>query len=368
MYLERQNQERPSARTADDLGELETVILRDDEATNFLRDQWSILYSLDVNAAPYLFHTWLKGWSHQLPLHSHPLIVLVMSGGSPVGALALVQEQLHAGEGAIRLLSTPYSESVGIVGPASDCMEVARAVSEALGELRREDNRVLVSDIPAASALARELASDENWSLHLVPYATVDLPLSFDSLSRETRRTHRRRLRKAEQLRESGHRLEFKRSRTTSQLLEAFEILAELDARQHSERPFSAGSWKSVLAECGSDLAFVATLELDDVPVAAELCLYREKRCYSVLAARDTDCHQFAAGHVLLRHLADDLADAGFLELDLGRTLPTGNQIGYKSQYGARWGHTIVAVTQPLEASASLRCAQNTVSEFLGAQ
>jgi CelD/BcsL family acetyltransferase involved in cellulose biosynthesis len=100
-----------------------------------------------------------------------------------------------------------------------------------------------------------------------------------------------------------------------------------------------------VLNRCGPGTAFIATLALDGEVVAAQLCLTRNRRAYSVVPAMHPNYKDLAPGHALLRHLAQDLTCAGYEHLDLGRTVP--GQHAYKNQYRPRWSETLCAVSTP---------------------
>ncbi|MEU9444471.1 GNAT family N-acetyltransferase [Streptomyces sp. NPDC048304] len=82
------------------------------------------------------------------------------------------------------------------------------------------------------------------------------------------------------------------RTRTGTELLAAFDALENLHYQRNAPRPATAEApdldlpWRQVLKECAG-VAFIATLMLDGHPVAAQLCLRRRDRVYSLITAMD---------------------------------------------------------------------------------
>ncbi|MFD5271555.1 GNAT family N-acetyltransferase [Streptomyces sp. NPDC058335] len=136
----------------------------------------------------------------------------------------------------------------------------------------------------------------------------------------------------------------------SNELLTAYAVLARLHARRWAgyappaSSPHTPGALhrSAVLERCGANMAFIATLAVDDEIVAAQLCLTRHR-----LFRRADHRPSFilAPGHALLRHLAQDLTTAGCEYLDLGRTVP--GQHAYKDEYRPRWSRTVSAVSAP---------------------
>ncbi|MEU6331470.1 GNAT family N-acetyltransferase [Streptomyces sp. NPDC047049] len=183
------------------------------------------------------------------------------------------------------------------------------------------------------------------WPYSSSPCARVALPLDLQSLSRSTRREHRRREHTWSRM-ATERDVRYRRTCGPGELLDAFQHLRRLhQARWAEQLPLpgiapSAGSlqWEPVLRNCPE--AFVATLAVDGDVLAAQLCLQGEETVYSVVPAMDPAHKHIAVGHALLRALIADLTSAGFRTLDLGRTV---NGQTYKSQYAPRWSRTLSA-------------------------
>ncbi|MFF1482126.1 GNAT family N-acetyltransferase [Streptomyces sp. NPDC058301] len=205
-------------------------------------------------------------------------------------------------------------------------------------------------DLPADSALAQHAQRRWNGPCTHTPYATVPLPLDLTTLSRSTCRDHQRRRRALHAL---GDRITYHRTHTTDQLLASYPVLEQLHHQRNADRPptgtLAAGPrlpWPAVLASC-APVAFVASLTLDGQPIAAQLCLHRGTRAYSLLAGMDPHHRALAPGHGLLSLLAEDLTAAGFTALDLGRTTADPGQHAYKAAYGATWRLSSSLSTHP---------------------
>ncbi|MFF8786860.1 GNAT family N-acetyltransferase [Streptomyces sp. NPDC015125] len=190
------------------------------------------------------------------------------------------------------------------------------------------------------------MSGEPAWRHTRARCAVVPLPLNLASLPKSARRQH---IRREQRVSARGHHVSYRRSQTTDQLLCAFQELEFLHVARRSgsdmSRGASSGSWAAVLQQCGSSVAFIASTTLDGTtPMAAQLCLYRDSRCYSVRPARHPGLSGLSPGHILLRRLAADAASNGFTALDLGRTVDSPAQIGYKDQYGPRWNFNLTFV------------------------
>jgi CelD/BcsL family acetyltransferase involved in cellulose biosynthesis len=266
--------------------------------------------------------------------------------------MMLVHEQ-GPGGGRIRPLSAPHAEYVRVVGPGAEQPAVTAALAGALDDLAEGGDRVVVSDLPVTSALGRHFAATPPWKHTEARCAVVPLPVDWAAMSRSTRKTHNRRQRAVDELIADGRRLVFRRSRSAEELRDGYRVLVDLHRRQWSpdlvlpdaDLRHTADTWEQVVGRCGPGLAFVATMELDGVAVAAQLCLYRDTRSFSLRPAMHPDHRSLSPGHALLRRLTDELTASGFTEFDLGRTLDSAGQTGYKSQYLARWTDTITATS-----------------------
>ncbi|MFJ5951428.1 GNAT family N-acetyltransferase [Streptomyces noursei] len=310
-------------------------------ALDFLARVWPGLAERDTAATVYQDPDWLLGWARHLPASCEPLIVAAMADQRPVAALALVREADRTGRTRISPLSWPACEQVRPVGESEE------AVSVLIRRLPGLADDVLVADLAADCLLARQAYNRWGSPHTQTLYATVPLPVDLASLSRSTRRDHTRRQRAVEAL---GDRIGYHRTRTASELAAAYEVLETLFRRRNAPRAPSAGAtdlalpWKQVLEHC-APLAFIATLTLDARPVAAQLCLRREDRVYSVIAAMDPTQRDLAPGHALLRRLCEDMTGEGYTTLDLGRTTAEDGQRSYKAAHGAVWttNHTYTA-------------------------
>ncbi|MGW2034698.1 GNAT family N-acetyltransferase [Streptomyces sp. NPDC001811] len=198
---------------------------------------------------------------------------------------------------------------------------------------------VLVADLAADSAPARQAYNRWGDPQTQTLYATVPLPVDLTSLSRSSRRDHTRRRKVMEAL---GDRIGYHRTRTASELLAAYDVLEVMFRRRNAPGAPTAGTadlalpWRQVLAHC-APIAFTATLTLDARPVAAQLCLRRGNRVHSLITAMDPAQRDLAPGHALLHRLCEDLTDDGCTLLDLGRTTAEDGQRAYKAAYGAVW-------------------------------
>ncbi|MFF9786328.1 GNAT family N-acetyltransferase [Streptomyces nigrescens] len=186
-----------------------------------------------------------------------------------------------------------------------------------------------------------------DWSHTTSRCAVVPLPLDVASLSKSLRRQHVQRERRVAA---AGHFVSFRRTRTTRELLDSHAMLETLyAARWAASTPVASAAatyaaWTEVLRRLGNEAAFIASAEINGTPIALQLCLYRGDRCYSVRPAMHPDMLHLSPGHLLLRRLIENLAADGFRALDLGRTVESTGQIGYKGQYGPSWGETVTSV------------------------
>jgi len=330
-------------------------------AMDYLTSQWRDLYHQDSEATPYQSPQWLAGWAEQLPYTATPVVLVAQAPtGRTLAALALARED-QGGTGAARMypLSAPIAEYVRPIGPHAEDSAIAGSFAFYLTLLAAEGERVEMTDVPTTSSLGHYLAqtcADGAWGHGTTECAEIRLPLDFQSMPRSSKRDHQRRQRTWSRLAD-GHRVVYHRTRHTKELLVAYGVLADLHERQRASEAllpgstFAAGSvqWRAVLERCAST-AFIATLAVDGVAIAAQLCLVRGRDAFAVVPAVDPGHRHLAPGHALLRHLAVDLASEGFQTLDLGRTAP--GQHAYKAQYRPRWNTTVSAVSTP-QASAA---------------
>lgn len=309
-------------------------------ARAFLRERWPDLYRHDPRASAWQSPAWVAGWCESLPADAEPC-VLVAEGpqGEELAALALVRALDDRHRTTVRPLSSPVTESVQAVGPASDAPPVALALAQGLHLLSRGSD-VVLSDVPLAGALGLRMAAQPGWQHSITQCASVRLPLDL------TKRQHRRRAQEWTALTES---VGYRRSRTDEELLADWRTLTLLHERQWTNPqygPEEERQLQEVVPLLGSGTAFVASLTLGGRVVAAQLCLYRDGRAHSLRPAMDLGLpRRLAPGHALLRHLAHDLHESGFFELDLGRTVRDPGQIDYKQQYQprTRWTATVTA-------------------------
>ncbi|WP_433573668.1 GNAT family N-acetyltransferase [Streptomyces sp. CA-251247] len=316
-------------------------------AHTFLTTRWAGLFQQDSLATPYQAPGWLSAHADQLPLTATLMILVAENDTGPRAALAVVRDRTAGGWLEVTPLSTPMAEYVRIVGPDAEDPAVAASLAEALTRL---DADVMLPDVPATSALGRYISS---WRHGLTRCARITLPVPYAAMSRSTRRDHRRRRRDWAALATRGHTIDYHRTQSAAELSDAYAALAHLHRRRWrasgpEHRVTAAdGRLRTVLERC-PESAFIATLSLDGKPVAAQLCLYRDRHAYSMLPAMDLDHEDLAPGHALLRHLTDDLTAAGFVSLDLGRTTCAPGQVAYKQQYAPIWSATVTAVRRTL--------------------
>ncbi|MGP3951155.1 GNAT family N-acetyltransferase [Streptomyces sp. 7N604] len=333
-------------------------VLRDRSALSFLEDRWPMLYRQDAMATPYQSPEWLAGWTEQMSPTATPLVMVADDSDGPVAALALVRDQSEGRE-QVRPLSSPHAEYIRAVGPGSEEHSVGAALAQCLRVLAREGDCVVMPDVPTDSCLGRHVAAQSGYDHTTARCAVIGLPVDFSAMSRATRKEHKRRERTWVGLAAGGHRVVYRRTRSTAELIGTYPVLSELYHRRWAGHvPLSevgaAGAdkqWQAVLERCGSGTAFIATLAVDEAVVAAQLCLYRHRRCYSVRPAMDPAYRELAPGHALLRRLTAELSGQGFISFDLGRTVEDAGQIAYKSQYLAEWKATLTAISRiPQEA------------------
>lgn len=242
----------------------------------FLETHWPMLYHQDKRATPYQSPGWLTGWAQQLPPTAVPVLLVVESLlGVPTAAIAMVRGACADGRATLRPLSAPYAEYVRPVGPDSEKPAAVAALVRLLTELARQGDCVL-PDIPADTCLGRHLASHGFWQHTSVRCASIPLPVDYASMSGATRKDHRRRARRWDELWAEGRAI-YHRTATTAELVDAYPLLDQLYQRRWNGADATTGGtaeekqWLSVLAHCGGDVAFIATLTLDDVLVAAQL-------------------------------------------------------------------------------------------------
>ncbi|MEU5583269.1 GNAT family N-acetyltransferase [Streptomyces huasconensis] len=333
-------------------------VLEGTAASAFMASSWADLYRQNSQATPYQSPSWLTGWAHQLPPSSRLVVALCEGPARQVlAAVPLVCDRAGARPRTVAL-SVPMGEYVRAVGPAAEDPQVAEAFVGYLEELTSDGQHVEMAGLPADGALARRLTSPGpayagRWHTTLTDCAEISLPLAYAEMSRSTRRDHKRRQRTWDELAQC-RKVTYRRTRDSDELLPAYAVLARLHARRWAGHAPPAGlphapgalHWPAVLERCGANMAFIATLAVDDEIVAAQLCLTRHRRAYSVVPAIDPLYKNLAPGHALLRHLAQDLTTAGYEYLDLGRTVP--GQHTYKDQYRPRWSKTVCATSAPM--------------------
>ncbi|MFI5702585.1 GNAT family N-acetyltransferase [Streptomyces xanthochromogenes] len=328
-------------------------------ALTFLAGPYTELYRADAAATAYQNPLWLSAWADTLPPHAQPLCLVVQcSDGTPAAALPLVHDTTTP-RPQVYPLSAPASDYVRATGPQADNPVVADAITRSLSQLARGGADVVISDVPAASGLGQALshtAEHGGGQPHLFKCAVLDLPVDVTTMSVSTRRDHRRRQRRWNDL-SSNHLVVYSRSRTTAEMRAAAPVLAQIHHKRWAGRPAQAGAAHPVTADgldallsrCGAENAFIATLAVDHAVVAAQLCLHDRRTCYSFVPAMDPAFRDLAPGHALLRNLIRDLHEHGFHALDLGRT--TEGQHAYKAQYQPHWTSTLTTVIQPAYAS-----------------
>ncbi|MFF2205652.1 GNAT family N-acetyltransferase [Streptomyces sp. NPDC058145] len=305
------------------------------QALDFLARRWAALTEQDAQATAYQDPGWLLAWARHLPVGHEPLVAAIWDDEQPVAALALVREHACSGRTRITPLSWPASEQIRPVG------ESEQAVRVRVDRLPCLADDVHVADLPDSCLLARHAHAQWGDSDAQTLYATVPLPVDLSALSRSTRREHRRRRRLVQAL---GDRVAYRTS-TRTDLLAAFDVLEDLHHRRNALRlPTTCAAdltlpWRQVLEEC-PEAALVATLTLDAEPVAAQLCLTRRDRAYSLITAMDPAHRDLSPGHALLYFLCDDLTAQGYAALDLGGTTAHDGQRAYKAPHGATWTTT----------------------------
>jgi CelD/BcsL family acetyltransferase involved in cellulose biosynthesis len=332
-------------------------VLEGAAADAFMASSWAELYRQDPEATPYQSPSWLTGWAQQLPATARPVAVLCEdAAGRVLAALPLVHDLEHSGARTYAL-SAPMGEYVRAVGPAAEDPRVSASFARYLHHLVYQGHQVEIAGLPIGGHLAQQLAPRGPapvglWCTSVTDCAEIALPLAYELMSRSTRREHKRRRRAWDEL-AASRKVTYRRTRDSVELLDAYAVLARLHAHRWAGRTPPAGvrhtpdatHWQAVLNRCGPGTAFIATLALDGEVVAAQLCLTRNRRAYSVVPAMHPNYKDLAPGHALLRHLAQDLTCAGYEHLDLGRTVP--GQHAYKNQYRPRWSETLCAVSTP---------------------
>lgn len=327
-------------------------MLEGPEALGFLAVQWPALYAQDPDATPYQSSTWLRGWAAQRRDSIPIVLVAGHAPDRPVAALALARTSNSQGQIKISPLGSPVSEYVRVVRQGASTPHVVCALMQRLAQWAEDGAAVVMPDVPLGTCLGRMLSEEPGWRHSTVLCAQVPLPVEYEAMSRATRREHIRRERTWTALEADG-RVEYSRSRTTDDLALGYADALHLHRRRWARHPVRVDTeldgLLEVLRRCGPDQAFVATLKLDGVAVAAAVCLYRGRTCYSLLPAMDPAIAELAPGHALHRRLAADLAAAHFDFLDLGRTRSDPGQVSYKSQYGCSWSATVTAASPGVE-------------------
>ncbi|MFB6887173.1 GNAT family N-acetyltransferase [Streptomyces noursei] len=276
------------------------------------------------------------------------MILIVAEGSTPLAALALARHAKQGERQIVSPLSAPHAECVDVVGPGASRPDVAAAIADYLTQCANAGLAIALTDVPAESPLARELVVRFGWHTRHVPNALVHLPLDWPAMDPSMRRQHAKRERR---LRTGAHDIVYRRTRTTGELLAAYEVLDQLHSARWDSSPSPTGTdirWPDILRHFTSDLAFIASITIDGTPAASQLCLFRSQVCFSLRPAMNPHLSRLAPGHLLLRRLADDLSTAGFTELDLGRTKETPGQLGYKQQYFPEWKESVSFCTHPL--------------------
>ncbi|MGX5186249.1 GNAT family N-acetyltransferase [Streptomyces avermitilis] len=346
----------PLSSTLSHRPQVQVGCLSGSSALAYLDEHWPALYARDGQATPYQSRAWLGGWAIHQPTGSEPVVIVARDSRETVAAMAMARDTTDSGTLRLRPLSAPTAEVIRPVGPGAEDPSVTAAL---IGHLRAhgEDGaEVVLADIPADCTLGRHLRAQ--WAGHRAetPYATVTLPVDYSALSRSTRREHRRRQRTWDDLSRTHHVL-YRRTHSSTDLLETYPRLLRLHRLEWPEQAPGAeddAAWRTVLERCGPG-AFIATLAVDGHIVAAQLCLRRGVRAYSLLPAMDPAYRSLAPGHALLRYLTADLAAAGHRILDLGRTRSDPGQYAYKAQYGAIWTESLTASTCPSETETTTK-------------
>jgi CelD/BcsL family acetyltransferase involved in cellulose biosynthesis len=317
------------------------------DALQFLAVHWPVLYAQDPDATPFQSSTWLRGWAAQHADARPVVLVAAHAPGRHVAALALAREFNDQGRSRISPLGSPAAEYVRAVGPGASRPHVAAALVQRLAEWAG-DGVVVVPDVPATTPLGRMLAVEPGWRQSTVMCAQVPLPVSYEGMSRSTRRDHVRRERVWTAFEGEG-RVAYVRSRTVDELAAGASDALYLHRRRWARHPARVTGELSglleVLRRCGPGEAFAATLRLNDAPVAGMVMLYRAQTCYSLLSAMDPAIRDLAPGRALHRRLTADLARHGFNVLDLGRTRSDPGQVSYKNSLGAVWTTTVTAAS-----------------------
>ncbi|MFI1400780.1 GNAT family N-acetyltransferase [Streptomyces sp. NPDC020681] len=324
-------------------------VLDGQAARDFLTSNWPALYEQTPWATPYQSPQWLRAHADHLPHTAKLQILVAHSHAASRAALAVVRDRSIAGRMETTPLSAPEAEYVRLVGPEAEQPAVAAAIARTLSTLGTD---VMLPDVPANSALGRYIAQ---WPHVVTPCARIQLPVDYTAMSRSTQRDHRRRRRTWQDLSANGHTVVYRRTSTVQELLDAYPVLAHLhrlrwsgpQTDQQRLNPADA-RFRTILERCAS-MAFIASLSVDEDVIAAQLCLHLGRNVYSLLPAMDPARLDLAPGHALLRHLTQQLADAGFSTLDLGRTTAAPGQAAYKAQYLSSWTSTLTTALRNTE-------------------
>ncbi|MFF3489373.1 GNAT family N-acetyltransferase [Streptomyces sp. NPDC002701] len=291
------------------------------DALDVLTRHWPALYAQDLQATPFQSPKWLASTIRLLPPTATPLILAATTaGGRIVAALALAR---HRDRSRIRFrpLSAPDTGHLHLVGPHAEDEAIARALALHLLLWQEAGADVTLPGLRADTALGSAVRAICHDSLTTDGPASsvVALPFDFGALAPSRQREHARRCRHWTHL-AAGHTITYRRSHHQQGLLSGLDVLASLhaSAQHHHAGPTCASEWRDAVPAIGAKVAFVADLHVDDTPVAAQLCLTRGRRCYSVQQVAHPAYRHLAPAHALLRHLLDDLAQEGFHTLDPG--------------------------------------------------
>jgi hypothetical protein len=178
---------------------------------------------------------------------------------------------------------SPHAEYVGPVGPAAQDPATVAQFATRLEQLADDEGDIVeLTDIPATCAWAKSLSLGPRWHCEPTPCANVPLPVDYTAMSRSTRKEHRRRTRDWDNLTASGRHVAYRRTTTVTELTTTYVELLDLHGlrRPDEYQAHTEKTWTAVLQNTGSHTAVIATLELDAITVAAQLCLHRGQRCY----------------------------------------------------------------------------------------
>ncbi|WP_221354685.1 GNAT family N-acetyltransferase [Streptomyces beigongshangae] len=291
------------------------------DALEILARHWPALYAQDRVATPFQSPAWLSGHARLLPVRAVPLLLTATTaGGRIIAALALARLRSRA-RTQILPLSAPHATQVRLTGPHADNEAVARALALHLLLLHDTGADLALPGVRADTAFGRAVRTvvQDNLLTDASPPPVLALPFHADALAPSRRREHARRCRHWAQLAASRP-VTYRRSHHQQALLDGLRVLAALQ-QTCPAGPGAADTipWRRIVPDIGATGAFVADLHIDGAPVAAQLCLTRQHRCYSAAQITHPAYRHIAPAHALLRHLLDDLAHEGFHTFDPGR-------------------------------------------------